>query len=34
MTRAFVVFSEKNGTKTSDRDIAKPNKRTFAAYFV
>lgn len=34
MTRAFVVFSEKNGTKTSDEDIAKPNKRTFAAHFI
>ena len=30
----FRRFQRKNGTKTSDRDIAKPNKRTFAAYFV
>lgn len=30
----FRRFRRKNGTKTSDRDIEKPNKRTFAAYFV
>lgn len=30
----FRRFRRKNGTKTSDRDIAKPNKRTFAAHFV
>lgn len=30
----FRRFQRKNGTKTSDGDIAKPNKRTFAAYFV
>ena len=30
----FRRFQRKNGTKTSDRDIAKPNKRAFAAYFV
>ena len=30
----FRRFQRKNGTKTSDEDIAKPNKRTFAAYFV
>lgn len=30
----FRRFQRKNGTKTSDGDIAKPNKRTFAAHFV
>ena len=30
----FRRFQRKNGTKTSDRDIAKPNKRTFAAHFL
>lgn len=30
----FHRFQRKNGTKTSDGDIAKSNKRTFAAYFV
>ena len=30
----FRRLQRKNGTKTSDGDIAKPNKRTFAAYFV
>ena len=30
----FRRFQRKNGTKTSDGDIAKPNKRIFAAHFV
>ena len=30
----FRRLQRKNGTKTSNKDISKPNKRTFAAYFV